>query len=259
MLRNALVTWTLLGSVLMACTGNAPAGGTSTAGNQLFVQGVLFPTPVAEGAVCVFTSDPTQVMLSSGVLDLGFRSAYTATLLIGNQALGSTDASDSPSNGVELQGATVRVDNEAGAQIDSFHTLSSGFVYPPTGSVPGYEPMAVQLLDETATAGLQGQVSVEDTKRLVAHVTVQGTTRGGVVVQSDEFVFPVDVCNGCLVTFTAADMNPALPEPNCANSSSLGPSALPVPCILGQDTPVDCVDCQTLPICRGAAGASDGG
>jgi hypothetical protein len=133
-------------------------------------------------------------------------------------------------------------------------------VYPASGNVPSFSPLAVTIIDAAATATIRGHVSANMTARLVAHVTVLGTTRTGLAVQSDEFVFPVDVCDGCLVTFSPSDVDPMLPEPNCAGNPALGGSStnLPVPCVLGQDTPVDCVDCLSVPVCRGVVGA-DGG
>ncbi len=260
MSRRALATCAILGAVLLACSGRTALDATPAQGRPLFVQDVLFPTPVASGQTCEYTADPNQTALSAGVLDLAFRNEYRPTVLVGNQPQPTTAASDSSSAGVELQGANVRVEDDAGTAVDSFSTVASGFVYPATGDIPGYSVLTLTFLDATATASVS-PLSSGQVKRLVAYVTVLGRTRGGLQVQSDEFVFPIDICNGCLVTFTAADIDPTLTTPNCAGNQALGGAntSLPVPCVPGQDTPVDCIDCQTFPICRGAAGGSDGG
>ena len=74
--------------------------------------------------------------------------------------------------------------------------------------------------------------------------------------QADEFPFPVEVCNGCVISFTDA---PSSPTPNCVVSASTPPMPTTVPCDIGQDSPVDCRLCQPLPACSGAAAGTDGG
>jgi hypothetical protein len=104
-------------------------------------------------------------------------------------------------------------------------------------------------------ANLQSNVKSGGTTRLVTYVTFFGQTTGGNTIQSDEFEFPVDVCDGCLITFPAADDNPlpSLPQPNCllaaSNSSS---SSVPTPCFPGQDFAVECAVCQGIEACHGA-------
>jgi hypothetical protein len=42
-------------------------------------------------------------------------------------------------------------------------------------------------------------------------------------------------------------------QPNCLGPSSLGPGIEEaLPCVPGQDLPVDCILCQSVPACRGA-------
>jgi hypothetical protein len=93
---------------------------------------------------------------------------------------------------------------------------------------------------------------------LTTFVTFFGNTLGGQPVQTGEFSFPVDVCKGCLITFSAADMSPLYPEPNCAqNPAQTGNAPSALPCIVGQDLSIDCIQCQAVPDCHGALGIVD--
>jgi hypothetical protein len=83
--------------------------------------------------------------------------------------------------------------------------------------------------------------------RLVTYTRFFGATLDGQSVQSDEFSFPVDVCNGCLITFTN---NPMLPIPNCAPGPNRPVPSMP--CAIGEDLPTDCSACQDQSICRSA-------
>jgi hypothetical protein len=101
---------------------------------------------------------------------------------------------------------------------------------------------------------LQSNVGNQGTSRLVTYTKFFGQTTGGDYEESDEFEFPVDICFGCLVGFSAADENPLEPEPNCALAAASGTAtSLPVPCVIGQDAVVDCSACQGFAVCRGAA------
>jgi hypothetical protein len=89
--------------------------------------------------------------------------------------------------------------------------------------------------------------------RVVVHVRFFGSTLDGTPVESDEFEFPVDICQGCLIQFSPADIDPRLPAPNCAgNPAAAGsPVQAAVPCVPGQDLPVDCSQCPSVPDCHG--------
>ena len=105
-----------------------------------------------------------------------------------------------------------------------------------------------------ALAGLAAGGSV----RVVTYTQFFGNTLGGESVQSDNFEFPVDLCQGCLVLFSASDDNPssAFPQPNCnlasaaAASGTGSTSSLPSPCNTGQDYPTDCSQCLGQAVCN---------
>lgn len=248
-------------AALFSCggRGSASSGAVDDGGlthNTLFVQNVIFPQPVGAGEPCTYTANPSQVFESSGTLDLAFRDTYSAALLVGNQDPATTMGSGAPAEGTEVNGANVIVRDAAGMTIGSFASLGSTFVYPEVGGVPGYAVLTLTLIDSSTGAKLQSMVTPKQDVHVAVTLTLFGTNRVGGAVQSDPFEFPIDVCDGCLVTSAPQDMSPSLPEPNCANWQTANMNAA-VPCVMGQDTPVDCSQCQQLPVCRGTA--PDGG
>ena len=228
---------------------------------SLFVQNVLYPTPVAAGNSCTYSADPNQVHLSTGVLDTAFgRKRYDAWYLVGNQLVQQANQAQlkSETSTITIQGAVVRVTDPGGNQYTTFTKLTSGTVYPGTGTVPGYTSVSLQTIDSATVDAVvkSGQLSAGGTVTLVTYAKFFGHTLGGTYVESNEFEFPVDLCNGCLVLFTANDVNPAFKTPNCIGNSSTGgsggSSSLPTPCVTGQDTAIDCSQCQGIPACAGA-------
>lgn len=246
----------LFGVGFLACASRTNPSGSAGSGSSLFVQDVLYPQPQGVGAPCTYTANPAQVSESSGTLDLDFRDDYSADLLVGNGDATPGGAAAMPAQDVVLQGLSVRVTDETGAALASFNALASGYVYSPVNGTPAYTVLGATILDSTTGEKLKSTVSPGHDAHVVASFTVFGNTRGGTPVKSDLFSFPIRVCEGCLVSFSPADMDPGLPEPNCANWQQAS-SALTVPCVMGQDTPVDCSQCQQIPACHGAA--PDGG
>jgi len=242
----------LLAGVSLLAGGVAAMAACKHDDSTLFVQDVLAAQPVSQGAQCTFTADPTQAFISSGVLDLAFRSEYDPTYLIANQSVPEVNSQQlqTETNIITVQGAIVRITDAAGNQLNTFTRLSAATVYPSSGSVPGYAPITVTTIDSATSSGLKFGAA-GDTIRLVTYVKFFGLTTGDNTIESDEFEFPVDVCNGCLVEFSSTSDNPALPQPNCRGASSSS-SSLPSPCIQGQDFGIDCSLCQSIPACQGA-------
>jgi len=222
--------------------------------STLFVQDVLQAQPVTAGQVCTYTSDPKQPFISSGVLDLALRNQYDATFLLGNQMVAEANSQQlqTETSIITIQGAVVRITDAAGAQLNTFTRLTSATIYPAAGSVPGYAPVGVTILDSSTTTGngnVTSTVGGGGVARLVSYVKFFGVTLGGKNVESDEFEFPVDICQGCLISFSPVDISPLFAAPNCKAAATGTISSLPVPCIVGQDSPVDCSYCLTNPFC----------
>jgi hypothetical protein len=209
------------------------------------------------GMSCIYTSDPNQPFISSGVLDIGLSGNYQAAFLVGNRIESPvpTDGGLVDSFAVTVSGATVRTTNSKGTQLAAFTRLASATVQSASVGVPGYAPIVVTIVDtntltnDSSIAVLSNAPLSGGSVRLVAYVSFFGKTLAGESVKSDEFSFPIDVCNGCLITFSN---NPAYPIPNCVGvaGDAAPPSSPGVPCFAGQDVPVDCSLCQDVPLCR---------
>ena len=249
----------VLGGVSLVAGGGILIAACKHDDSTLFVQDVLQAPLVTAGQQCTFTSDPTQPFISSGILDIGIRSEYDATFLIGNQAVAEVNSQQlqTETDIITVQGAIVRITDAAGNQLANFTRLAAATVYPSSGSVPGYSPITVTIVDQNTLQGdtsLLQNVSSGGTSRLVTYTKFFGNTTGGRSVESDEFAFPVDVCYGCLVVFSATDQSNAtgVATPNCLLAGASSASSQPSPCVIGQDFDVDCSECQSAAVCRGA-------
>ncbi|HEY5147229.1 MAG TPA: hypothetical protein VII82_10700 [Polyangiaceae bacterium] len=233
-----------VGSIVSACVHDD---------STIFVDGVLAPQFVTAGMACTYTADPTQLHITGGVLDVGLVESYTAEFLVGNQIVprGDPNQPDTETSFVNIQGAVVRILDSDGKQLTTFTQPAAITIPPSSGTSPGYAPISLTIIDPATALSLGlNAMNMGSTKRLIPYTRFFGKTLGGDSVESNEFGFPVDVCWGCLVTFSAADVNPTLKFPNCAgNSSASASTSMSVPCTIGQDFAVDCSQCSGLP-CR---------
>jgi hypothetical protein len=232
--------------------------------SSFFVQNVIFPQPQGAGTECTFSANPSQLFLSRGTLDTAFRNEYDAEFLLANQLVTESNPTQvqTETSNINIQGAIVRDTDAAGNQLDSFTSLTSGTVYAAVGGTPGYAVSSATVISQKAIQGagnLAGGV-----KTVVGYVKFFGHTLGGDYIESNEFEFPVDICNGCLVQFAASDIDPCFSNVNCKNAANgmAGSSVTTVPCVIGQDTPVDCSQCLQLSLCNPDPGKNlcmDGG
>lgn len=256
----------VIAGAALAGLGVATISACAHDNSTLFIRDVLAQQLVTNGQQCLYTADPTQPYITNGVLDIDFLDAYTATFLVGNQAVpvGNPSTPNTETSRITLQGGIVRITDSAGNQLASYTRYAATTIDPLSGTEPSYAPIALTILDENTVAGIAGQVASGGTVRLVTYTRVYGYTLGGDYVESGDFEFPVDVCKGCLITFAPEDMDPAYPEPNCvAAAKNATTTSLPVPCNPGQDDTIDCSQCQGVPDCAGRgpsfASVLDGG
>jgi hypothetical protein len=232
----------VLAGLTLLAGGGAVVSACAHDDSTLFVRNVLAPQLVANGNACVYTDQPTQTFIASGVLDIALRGSYDPAYLVGNQLVprGDPTAPKTETSYVTIDHAIVRVtESQSGQQISTFTARTSATIAPSSGTTPSYEPIFVTTLDPStlADARIANVVSGGGTKKLVTYVRFFGKTLGGQSVESDEFAFPVDVCFGCLVGFSAP----------CTASGGSSQSQ-PVPCTPGQDQAIDCCNIQT--VCR---------
>jgi hypothetical protein len=219
---------------------------------SLFVHGVLYP-PTPNGSVCTYTADPTATELSRGTVDAALTEAYSPEFLLASSIIAQANAvtPQSETSTLTIQGVDVRVvDPVTNAQVEYADVLAAGILEPAAGSTPAYSAIGATVMDATAIAHFnpgyttQNGVVVPNAPKLAeVYVQFYGVTLGGEHIQSDEFLFPVDVCYGCLVSFPATSNLQTYCEGKVA---SLATSQ---PCNIGQDQSVDCQRCYPLPIC----------
>jgi hypothetical protein len=245
---------------LMMVAGTGAAGGLVPAcvhdNSSIFVSNVLAPQYVSAGMACSFTADPTQPVIATGTLDLGLVGEYSAVFLVGNQLVprGDPNQPQTETAIVTIEGAVIRVVDSNGNQLSTYTQPVAATIPPSSGTTPGYASMAATIIDRTASNALIGALNTDrgSLLRVVSNVRFFGHTLGGDSVESGEFGFPVDVCYGCLVSFPLTENDNNLPTPNCKNAgaASSSSSSTSVPCVTGQDLPVDCSTCVPRAVCE---------
>jgi hypothetical protein len=221
--------------------------------STLFIRNVLEQQLVSNGQQCLYTSDPTQTFISSGILDIDFRDTYDAVYLVGNQTVpvGNPATPNTETSRITIQGGIVRITDSSGNQLKTYTRYTSATIDPLTGTDPSYSPVFLTILDHDTVESFRGTLSAASrpSVRLVTYVRVYGYTLGGDYVESDEFEFPVDLCQGCLIRFAPQDISDEFPAPNCANALGAAATSLPIPCNPGQDDTIDCSQCQGIADC----------
>jgi len=248
--------WTTIAALV--CT--AGLSGCVHDDSSIFIQQVLQPGLVSAGQQCSFKADPTEPYITQGSLDISLSGAYWAEYLVGNQliAQSSPNQLQTETSDVNLQGAEVRVTDGQGNPILSFTTLSAATIAAASGGTPSWGLLSVRTIDsdvvqaspQLSELGSLYALGTYEVVRLVTYVKVFGKTLGGRYVESNEFEFPIDVCWGCLVSFLAADEDPCYLLPNCRLGSVASSTTSSVPCLIGQDNPVDCSQCLSDPTCN---------
>jgi hypothetical protein len=218
--------------------------------STIFVRDVMAPpTTGSTGGGCLYTADPTQPALSSGVLDVAVRGEYEAVFLVGNQMVPEVNQNQlqTETSTVTIQGSVVRITDAKGQQLTTYTRLATATIGPSSGSTPGYATVVgVTILDPITVANNTAILPV----RLVTYVRFFGVTLGGKSVESNEFEFPIDVCLGCLAEYTNSPLNPL---PNCVVGVGLTSTTTTVttPCNVGEDQGYDCnLGCDAIPACK---------
>jgi len=228
----------------IACGASTALDSAST---DVFVRGILRPPERTTNAACVYSSDRAKAIFASGLVDVSLAQSYKPTLLVGNaRRSGGVD-----DGRVTITGASVRVADFGGATIGAFTSVASGFIDGAT-SEPAYATYEVELLDAATTAAIAKQLA-HGTLRFLVTITLEAKTASGDAFPSIPYQFPIDVCRGCLVTFPPESVDRVLEmrtgKTNCAAPLT---SDIVIPCVPGQDQPIDCRLCRGLPACTPA-------
>jgi hypothetical protein len=241
MRRFSLKSWLALG---IAGLGATSLPGCAENDSMMFIIGVYARK---EGS-CTPKADAGAPIWDGGVMDRLFASDYTAALLIGNQITerGSREQLRTETSRVALKGAEVKLESLNGASlVDPFSSTATGFVDAAAGTDPALSVMYASLIPPSVAPDLpQGTI--------VAKVRVFGTTLGGQDVESSELSFPIQICDGCLVSFPAEarDLTADGTAYVCkvaGDDVGTGSSNrnVDLPCTLGIDLPAPCTVCSS--------------
>jgi len=263
------VTWVMVGKWIQrgllvgtALLGAATVGsGCAEPESSLFIRQVVFLQPPD----CAARAEPDGLSIGLGTLDVALRDEYSASLLVGNQlvARGSTNQLRTETSRIELQEATVSISLADGTQINSFTVPVTGFADQASGQEPGYGIVSLPLIDAKSSGKVRATLVATAPKRLVSTVKIKGRTLGGAEVESNEFQFVIQACNGCLVSFDPANDDPTRPGVDCYGAATnTATSNTDAPCRIGQDVPVSCANCAGLSVnclCRDGASTDANG
>jgi hypothetical protein len=234
-LRNSLSVLgvaALCGVVAPGCEDNA---------SMLFIKGVL----AIETTNCVAKPESAGTLKAGGRLDTSLANGYVAALLVGSQLTqrGSREQLRTETARLMLEGAEVTLSDASGAPLDigtnPFTTLGNGFVDPAGGVQPGFGTIFVELIPASVMQAVSG--ALPGGRGVVrAKMRVFGTTLGGQPVESGDYTYSIEVCNGCLIEYpTTSDTS------NGGDYVCGGPpksTAVEV-CAIGQDQVTPCALC----------------
>lgn len=216
---------------------------------------------------CAVSTDPTSA-LGSGLVDVALRNSYGVFLFVENNMFDVNevkgfDVTDSRVNTTRilLRSATIEYStlDVLSAEPESPRTVPlSGTVDNAGNIVLGLEIFDAGTLQQLRSAqeflsvNDNGQVlPVRSTVSLIARIRVAGETVDGKEVESNEFLFPVDMCNGCSVTYPGSLLEQRGGRTECPRTKLdpegnqvLGPS-LSDECIQRAGADGKTVDCQT--------------
>jgi hypothetical protein len=226
-------------ALLLATSAAGLATGCAENDSSVFIVGVFN----LSSSDCLAKPDAEAELMFAGTIDLAFTTTYDAALLVGNQLTqqGNRERLRTETSRMRLQGADVTLFRPDGSEV-SFTTSASGFVHSADGVDPSYAAVSAQLVrDGDLPPGTDSGIAI-------ARVRVFGESLGGEDVESGDFDFPINVCNGCLVRFP--------PEAILENGQCVADAEVQqeqTVCYFGQDVPFPCTACIGHPACSGTA------
>jgi hypothetical protein len=238
-----LIPKTVLGLVA-SCFAASLLSSCATNDSEMFIEGVA----VRQAGACAVKADLGGTFLAKGVMDRLFASEYVAALIVGNQLVqrGSKERVRTETSQVALKGAEVRIENSQGKLlVPAFSAIGTGFVDASDGTAAAPAVMFATLIPASVRDSLP-------TGTVVTKVRVFGTTLGGEDINSSELLFPIEICDGCLVSYPAAarDLTADGDAYQCKlssdNAAAAASDSVSQPCEIGIDWAVPCTACSGL-------------
>jgi hypothetical protein len=229
-------------------------------------EGIFITKNVAPGDGCTLSSDVAEKFLAHGTLDLYSPIPYTFNPQMQSRITATTGKEDSRT--VLLRGARVDLDfvstDAAGNKLFTASELAalksagathfqSLFSAPlrPNGGIADASFDLIPTAVTEAIAAKVGSTTASFRTEVVAKVVVYGDMSGSEIT-SQEFQFPVTVCNDCVVNVLTDAMGAAQTCPAPAGTAvTQGNSCNPY-----QDGPIDCCKMGTSLVCPATVAAA---
>jgi hypothetical protein len=232
-----------------AATGDG--GNDAGEGNPFFVKQIDAWIGGGSPDTCILDFGPGAPTLLYGVLDVAFRKTYDASLVVGYRQA----SSDASSVHVALEQVVVRLEDMTGQVVSGPNeTMVAGVVDGAPGAT-GYGGVEAPLIGPAFGSQIARDLgsSMGAQTPLQSVIRVRGRTPDGVLLESDDWKFPIKACYGCLVVYPFDAVDPTLPrQPNCGHASD--PGTIARGCRVGQDDNIDCRVCKEIdaanPICE---------
>ena len=213
--------------------------------------------------------DDDGIFQSSGVVDLAIRQNYTANLQVHNNlvdirtAKGFTESDARLSlNAIALRSAVLEYStlDQLSTGIPTKRVLPlSGTVSEDTGLILGnfelFSPGVLQRIRNAEEFFSNDNGEVKPSRAsvtILVRIRIKGQTLDGREAESNEFLYPVEVCNGCRVTYPAEMLVQRGGQLACSPpmaEEDVGTEKEVCSAILGTDDAfVDCQECQGLAV-----------
>jgi hypothetical protein len=135
------------------------------------------------------------------------------------------------------------------AEIPLPDVAATGLVNPAAGTTPGLATVFAQLI-RPADLGALGPAG-----QAIVRIRIFGTTLGGQEIESGDYDFPIQVCDGCLISYPSEAADPTAPGNTylCSYAADTESTTDQI-CSLGQDDVVPCTECAAFNgVCRDPA------
>jgi len=204
---------------------------------------------------CLPSASQTNEFIARGVLDLFITDQYVISPLVTNTMVpsesvifgggaggaGGLTGTRWEANTVTLTRAVAEFSGPENLGVPLPRSLNLTI----TGSADPGATVALSLQVVTANVAnlLRSSVllaSPGQSITILVKLKMFGETTAGNEVDSNEFVYPIEVCNGCLLEYPTEAIDPAFPAPNCRLIDDFSSADSELPCFPGQDEAVDC-------------------
>lgn len=236
------------GALGLLTLGALSVPGCADNDSMLFIHGVL----AIERTDCVAKPDSSAILREGGTLDLALTGGYRAALLVGSQLTqrGSRERLRTETARLVIRGADITLEDAYERPLDlqgnpnPFSTVGSGIVNAAAGTEPGLGVTFLDIIPSVLSSGVANALG--GSGLVLAKIKVYGETFGNQKIESGDFLFPIQVCRGCLISYPATSMTTS--GPACDSTTEQG-STTDTACFVGQDNAVPCTSCAGVPAC----------